>query len=119
MLFLGGDGVTQDYARAVQLFHQAHDKGKNTWGNDMLGTCYLFGLGCQRDPVRARALFEEPKYRTDLSNYGLGLIYADGLGVPEDIKKGVEYLQKAPNYPPAQEALLRFKKTLFGKWVRR
>ncbi len=119
MLFLGGDGVTQDYARAVQLFHQAHDKGKNTWGNDMLGTCYLFGLGCQRDPVRARALFEEPKYRTDLSNYGLGLIYADGLGVPEDIKKGVEHLQKAPNYPPAQEALLRFKKTLFGKWVRR
>lgn len=119
MCFKGGDGVPQDYARAVQLFHQAHDKGKNTWGNDMLGTCYLFGLGCQRDPVRARALFEEPNYRTDLSNYGLGLIYADGLGVPEDIKKGVEHLQKAASYPPAQEALLRFKKTLFGKWVRR
>ena len=85
----------------------------------MAGTCYLFGYGCQRDPARARTLFEEAKYTSDLKNYGLGLIYADGLGVPEDIKKGVEYLQKAPGYAPAQEALLRFKKTLFGKWVRR
>ena len=118
MLFYGGDGVPQDYARAVQLFGQAHALGNN-WGNDMAGTCYLFGYGCQRDPARARTLFEEAKYTSDLKNYGLGLIYADGLGVPEDIKKGVEYLQKAPQYAPAQEALLRFKKTLFGKWVRR
>lgn len=118
MCFYGGEGVPQDYARAVQLFEQAHRMGNN-WGNDMLGTCYLCGMGCQRDPVRAKALFEEAKYSSDLKNCGLGLIYADGLGVPEDIQKGVEYLQKAPNYPPAQEALLRFKKTLFGKWVRR
>ena len=41
------------------------------------------------------------------------------MGVPEDIAKGVALLQKAGNYPPAQEALLRFKKTIFGKWVRR
>ena len=118
LLFLGKDGIPQDYARAVQLFEQAHGQ-KNTWGNDMLGTCYLFGYGCQRDPARARALFEEAKYSSDRKSYGLGLIYADGLGVPENIGKGVEYLQKAGNYPPAQEALLRFKKTIFGKWVRR
>ena len=43
----------------------------------------------------------------------------DPLSVPEDIKKGVEYFQKCRNYAPAQEALLNFKKTLFGKWVRR
>ncbi len=102
----------------MQLFEQAHRNGNN-WGNDMLGLCYLFGYGCQRDPARARALFEEAKYSSDRKSYGLGLIYADGLGVPENIGKGVEYLQKAGNYPPAQEALLRFKKTIFGKWVRR
>ena len=118
MCYKGGDGVPQDYARAVQLFEIAH-KNKNNWGNDMLGTCYLCGLGCQTDPVRARTLFEELKRDTDLKNCGLGIIYADGLGVPEDIAKGVAYLQKAQGYPPAQEALLRFKKTLFGKWVRR
>ena len=51
--------------------------------------------------------------------YMLGVIYGRGLGVPADIKKGVEYFQKCQNYAPAQEALLKFKKTLFGKWVRR
>jgi len=118
LYFLGKDGILQDYARAVQLFERAHSLN-STWGNDMLGTCYLFGYGCQKDPVRARQLFEEVDYSTDLIKYGLGIIYTEGLGVPVDIKKGVEYLQKAKNYAPAQEALLGFKKTLFGKWVRR
>ena len=118
LLYLGQDGVPQDYARAVQLFERAHAL-KNTWGNDMLGTCYLFGYGCQKDPQRALMLFQEVDYSTNLLNYGLGTIYTEGLGVPEDIKKGVEYFQKCKNYAPAQEALLKFKKTLFGKWVRR
>ena len=118
LLFLGKDGIPQDYARAVQLFEQAHGQ-KNPWGNDMLGTCYLFGYGCQRDPQRALMLFQEVDYSSDLLNYGLGTIYTQGLGAPEDIKKGVEYLQKCKNYAPAQEALLKFKKNFFGKWVRR
>ncbi len=118
LLFLGRDGVPQDYGRAVQLFERAR-AGKNTWGNDMLGTCYLFGYGCQRDPARALSLFQEVDYSTNLLNYGLGVIFVQGLGVPEDIKKGVEYLQKCKNYSPAQEELLKYKKTLFGKWVRR
>ena len=54
LLFLGKDGISQDYARAVQLFEQAHRNGNN-WGNDMLGSCYLFGYGCQKDPQRAPA----------------------------------------------------------------
>lgn len=118
LYFLGKDGVPQDYARAVQLFERAHSNN-NKWGNDMLGTCYLFGYGCQKDPRQAKELFEEANYTSDLLKYGLGVIYTEGLGVPADIKKGVEYFQKAPNYAPAQEALLHFKKTLFGKWVRR
>lgn len=118
LLYLGQDGVPQDYGRAVQLFERAHAL-KNTWGNDMLGSCYLFGYGCQKDPARALQLFREVDYSTNLLNYGLGTIYTQGLSVPEDIKKGVEYFQKCRNYAPAQEALLNFKKTLFGKWVRR
>ena len=49
----------------------------------------------------------------------LGCLYARGLGGPEDIAKGVEYLQKAGDHAEAKEELRRYKKTLFGKWVRR
>jgi len=119
LLFLGQDGIPQDYPRAVRLLEQALATGKNTWGSDILGCCYLFGYGCRKDPDRALRLFQEADHNSDLLNYGLGTIYTEGLGVPQDIKKGVEYFQKAKNYVPAQEALLHFKKTLFGKWVRR
>ena len=119
LLFLGEDGVSQDYARAVQLFERARANGDNTWGNDMLGNCYLFGWGCQKDPALALERFQEVDYTSDLKNYGLGVLYTEGLGVSQDIKKGVEYFQKAKDYAPAQEALRHFKKTIFGKWVRK
>ena len=48
-----------------------------------------------------------------------GLIYANGLGVAADIAKGVGYLQKAGDHPEAKAELAKYKKTLFGKWVRR
>lgn len=118
LLFLGEDGIPQDYARAVQLFQRAHTLGSN-WGSSMLGLCYLFGYGCQKDPQRALQLLQDATGFLDMKNYGLGVIYTQGLGVPENIKKGVEYLQKAPGYAPAQEELLKYKKTFFGKWVRR
>lgn len=119
LLFLGEGGVAQDYARAVRLLEQARTNGGNTWGNDMLGICCLFGRGCRRDPARALRLFQEADYTSDLKSYGLGVIYTEGLGAPQDIKKGVEYFQRAKDYAPAQEALLHFKKTIFGRWVRR
>lgn len=118
LLFLGQDGIPQNYARAVQLLERAQSLG-SSWANSILGTCYLFGYGCQKDPQRALRLFQDATGFLDMKNYGLGTIYTEGLGVPQDIKKGVEYFQKAPNYAPAQEAMLKFKKTLFGKWVRR
>lgn len=49
----------------------------------------------------------------------LGVIYGRGLGVPADIKKGVEYLLKAGDNQEAKSELRNYKKTLFGKWVRR
>ena len=49
-----------------------------------------------------------------------GVIFARGLGgAAADIPKGVAYLQKAGSFDKAKEELLHYKKTLFGKWVRR
>lgn len=113
-MYFRGLGAAQDYARAVQYLEQKED----TYGDDMLGLCYLLGYGCQQDVVRGKALLERSK-NTKYKNYGLGMMYAEGLGVREDIEKGVEYLKEAGDYEPAKEALKNYKKSLFGVWRRR
>lgn len=40
------------------------------------------------------------------------MMYAEGIGVRENIEKGVEYLKAAGNYGPATEALTHYKKEL-------
>ncbi len=47
------------------------------------------------------------------------MMYAEGIGVRENIEKGVEYLKAAGNYEPAVEALKHYKKILFGVWRRK
>lgn len=48
-----------------------------------------------------------------------GYLCCHGLGgLPEDISKGVAYLQKSGT-AEAKEELLHYKKSLFGKWSRR
>ena len=47
------------------------------------------------------------------------MMYSEGIGVRENIEKGVEYLKAAGNYEPAIEALKHYKKSLFGVWRRR
>ena len=63
----------------------------------------------------ARALASLPRAQRE----AVELRYGQGLGVPADIPKAVALLQQAKDYAPAQEELLHYKKTLFGKWVRR
>lgn len=82
-----------------------------------LGKCCFYGLGAPQDYARARTYLEEMTWENKEANYMLGYIYARGLGVPADIKKGVALLQKAGDRADAKEELLRYRKTLFGKWV--
>ena len=73
-----------------------------------------------KDVAKAREFLEKVTWDDPEVYYLLGRIYARGEGVPEDIARGVAYLQKAGNYQLAKEELLRYKKTLFGgRWVRR
>lgn len=113
-MYFRGLGAPQDYARAVQYLERKSGK----IDDDILGICYLLGYGCQQNVERGKALLlgsENTKYK----NYGLGMMYAEGLGVREDIGKGVEYLKAAGNYGPAQEAMTQYKKSWFGVWRRK
>ena len=60
------------------------------------------------------------KWTSPEKNFVLGVLYAQGLGgAPQDIAKGVAFLQKAGDYRPAKEELMHYKKGFFGKWKRR
>ena len=61
-------------------------------------------------------LLEETDYDSDLKNYTLGVIYAQGLGVRQNIKKGVSYLKHAGNLEWAREERAKYKRGLF-KWT--
>lgn len=55
--FRGGEGIKPDYEQAFLLLSKAYFKG-SSWGSDMLGTCYLNGLGTAPNLNMARRLFE-------------------------------------------------------------
>ncbi len=109
--FYGGDGIQVDYDKAFSYLRNA--RSKNDWCSDMLGTCYLKGLGTPVDYTAARNEFEI--YESEcLSSIGLGEIYAYGLGVEQNIKLGIQYFKQFPDHPRVIENMRHFKKTLFG-----
>ena len=113
--FRGGRGLAKDYNKAMEYFRIAREK--SNWVSDMMGMCYLKGWGTAVDYAAAKREFEQyPGER--LSAIGLGEIYAYGLGVPADIKKGFAYWDKFPGDIRVIENKRNFKKTLFG-WKRR
>ena len=118
MCYFDGRGVERDYAKAFQLLKWAEDHG----GPAMLyylGACYANGQGTQQDYAKAFTYQNRIDWDCPHAFYLLGKMYCNGLGVPENIAKGVEYLQKAGDYVEVKEELRHYKKTLFGKWVRR
>ena len=109
--FYGGDGIEPDYNKAFQFFKQT--RPETDWCSDMLGHCYLKGLGTGVDYAAAKTEFLV--YTGDkLSAIGLGEIYCYGLGVKQDIAKGMTYLNRFADDPRVKEIKSHFKKRLFG-----
>lgn len=115
-----GDGVPQDYAKAYHYLSIAYYKQDSKWGAFYLAKCCFYGWGTPQDYGQAFRFLSYVSQKIDEADYMRGVIYAQGLGgIQEDIPTGVTYLQKAGNFPKAKEELRRYKRTLFGKWVRR
>lgn len=111
LYFHGRNDLAPDYEKAFSLFSKVIDE--NDWCSDMLGHCYLKGLGTEVDYEAARKHFlVYPK--EELSAIGLGEIYCFGLGVKQNIAEGMNYLNKFPDHPRVAEIKSHFKRTLFG-----
>ncbi len=116
-----GRGTQEDPARGMQLIRTLQ-RQKQDYPKELLGYCLLYGKGTDPDYAEAKKVLEEAaKEGSSVSWKYLGDMYDRGLGVPENISSAVACYQKAlaAGDMSASEELLRFKKTLFGKWKRR
>lgn len=119
-MYYDGRGVPQDYAKAYELLKWADGQGTaGNWGAYYLGACYVHGHGTQQDYAQARKYLEMVDWNDPEAFYLLGKLYAQGLGGPKDIAKGMACFQKAGDHAAAREEQKHYKKNLFGKWVRR
>ena len=114
IMYCEGDGVEQDYHKALPLMKIAVEK---KYPNNLyyLGKCY-YGVG---EYEKARECFENCRTYDMEVNYMWGMMYIQGLGVKENIGKGIKLLKEAKGIPAAKEEIAKYKKPLFGKWVRK
>ena len=81
-------GLYEYFSTARQLLEG------NTFGYQFLAHCYLDGLGTAQDYQEAYRLAWETKDKPR-SLYVLRPHYCEGLGMPQDIAMGVEFLDRS------------------------
>jgi hypothetical protein len=94
-MYYYGEGVQEDYFKAVELFTKACDGGYAR-GCKNLGDMYENGEGVRQDYSKAVELFTKA---CDMGNAGgcnsLGLMYEFGKGVRQDYEQALKYYGKA------------------------
>lgn len=113
-----GYQIPQDHAKAFDYFSTARKLKESTFGYPYLAQCFLEGWGTAADYQQAYKLAWETKDKPR-SLYVLGRIYCEGLGMPQDIPMGVDFLDRASSLPEAKEERKHYKKTLLGRWKRK
>lgn len=119
--YFGIGGFPKEPSKAFGYFIEAYKRG-NRYALAYLSRCYLEGWGTAPDYEKAYSMAWESKDWSTGADacYVLGRLYCDGLGMPADIGKGVEFLKRiSDRVPEAKEELKKYKKGLFGGWKRR
>ena len=116
-MYFDGRGVEQDYDKAFRLLKWADDSGKTGTGARITWvTGYTYGEGTERDYVLARKYLEAVDWECQDAFFLLGWLYCNGEGGPEDIAKGVSYLQKGQGPSGSAGGIKPLqKRTFFGK----
>ncbi|MBK8277030.1 MAG: sel1 repeat family protein [Nitrospira sp.] len=95
LLYMKGEGVKQDEARAAAMFRKACDVGDpNSCSN--LGVLYAEGTGVPQDDVQAVVFSRKACDGGDARGcYNLGVMYAEGTGVQQDDVQASDFTRKA------------------------
>ncbi|MBP2280618.1 TPR repeat protein [Psychrobacter sp. PL19] len=93
--YLNGNGIAQDYAKALEWFEKAASEDYPTAQN-MLGAMFKNGHGVQQDYEQAFEWFEKAATQDyDEGQTNLALAYAGGVSNLENYAKAFEWMQKA------------------------
>ena len=102
--YFNGQGVPQDYSKAVEWHRRAADQG-HVGAQAALGELYGQGKGVVQDYSKAavwlrRAADQGHKY----AQFRLGYLYVEGAGVPQDFSKAIDWYRRAADqgHPSAQ-----------------
>ena len=91
--YYNGQGVKQDYSKAVEWYTKAAEWDANAQIN--LGTCYYNGQGVKQDYSKAVEWYTKAAEWNANAQIDLGNCYYNGLGVKQDYSKAVEWYTKA------------------------
>jgi len=93
--FLTGNGSAQNFQKAKTLYEELAE-AKSFYDNraeQRLAEIYYFGLGQQKDYIKALGLYQKIGYAE--TNFMTGMIYFQGLGVQKDLIKAYHYFNLA------------------------
>lgn len=94
-LYFEGDGVIQDYNKAIELFKKSAEQGCAD-ASCILGYIYNEGEGVEKDYETAIKWFTKAAELGDpRGQFALGSCYDEGEGVPQDAVKAVEFYKLA------------------------
>jgi hypothetical protein len=95
VMYLKGNGTSQDNKEAITWFLKAAEKG-DTKAQNNLGSMYKDGRGVAQDYKQAVHWYRMAAEQDDsLAQYNLGMIYIEGKGVTEDFQQAKEWFLKA------------------------
>lgn len=96
MIYEHGTSVTQNYAKAKELYEQAAVQGHHAKSQYNLGVFYMNGLGVPQDYEMARYWYEQASAQgMSEAHFNLGALYANGWGVAKDMTQAKAHFKMA------------------------
>jgi len=104
-----GDGVAQNFEKAVSWYRKASDQG-HAKAQYNLGVCIYNGYGAEKDHEEAARLFRLSAEQGDMyAQYNMGVCCYMGDGVEKNVFAAIEWFEKAADqgHPEAKKVLGR------------
>lgn len=115
--YYNGNGVEQDYKKAVEWHSKAAEQG-NANAQYNMGLCYYNGHGVQQDYGKSVEWYSKAAEQGDAdAQSNLGYCYYCGDGVEQDYKKAVEWYSKASEQGDADAQFYLGKLTAEGNGI--